>query len=75
MEEELAIPGSEETSMMQKAVPAPESLETSGTTSITTGEPSFDILWSLVIVLLVIVAGLIIELAIKNKKRETTKLS
>ena len=70
MEEELATPGSEETSMMQKAVPTPESLETSGTTSITTGEPSFDILWSLVIVLLVVVAGLIIELVIKNKKRE-----
>jgi len=75
MEEELAMPGSEETSMMQKAVPAPESLETSGPTTITTGEPSFDILWSLIIVLLVVVAGLIIELAIKNKKRETTKLS
>lgn len=75
MEEELAMPGSEETSMMQKAVPATESLETSGTTTITTGEPSFDILWSLVIVLLVVVAGLIIELVIKNKKRETTKLS
>jgi len=75
MEEELAMPGSEETSMMQKAVPAPESLDTSGTTAITTGEPSFDILWSLVIVLLVVVAGLIIELVIKNKKRETTKLS
>jgi DNA-binding transcriptional ArsR family regulator len=75
LEEELATPGSEETSMMQKAIPAPESLETSGTTSITTGEPSFDILWSLVIVLLVIVTGLVIELVIKNKKRETTKLS
>ncbi|MFI5406657.1 MAG: ArsR family transcriptional regulator, partial [Nitrososphaerales archaeon] len=75
MEEKLATPGSEETSMVQKAVPAPESLETSGTTPITTGEPSFDILWSLVIVLLVVVAGLIIELVIKNKKRETTKLS
>ena len=75
MEEELATPGSEETSMMQKTVPSPESLETSGTTSITTGESSFDILWSLVIVLLVIIAGLIIELAIKNKKRKTTKLS
>jgi len=75
MEEELAMPGSEETSMMQKGVPATESLETSGTTTITTGEPSFDILWSLVIVLLVVVAGLIIELVIKNKKRETTKLS
>ena len=75
MEEELVMPGSEETSMMQKAVPAPESLETPGTTTITTGEPSFDILWSLVIVLLVVVAGLIIELVIKNKKRETTKLS
>jgi len=75
MEEELAMPGSEETSMMQKAVPATESLETSGTTTITTGEPSFDILWSLVIVLLVVVAGLILELVIKNKKRETTKLS
>jgi len=75
MEEELVMPGSEETSMMQKAVPAPESLETSGTTTITTGEPSFDILWSLVIVLLVVVTGLIIELVIKNKKSETTKLS
>ena len=75
MEEELAMPGSEETSMMQKAVPAPESLETSEPTTITTGEPSFDILWSLVIVLLVVVAGLIIELVIKNKKSETTKLS
>jgi|SRR3989338_10177729 len=75
MEEELVMPGSEETSMMQKAVPAPESLETPGTTTITTGEPSFDILWSLVIVLLVVVAGLIIELVIKNKKSETTKLS
>ena len=75
MEEELVMPGSEETSMMQKAVPTPESLETSGTTSITTGEPSFDILWSLVIVLLVVVAGLIIELVIKNKKSQTTKLS
>ena len=75
MEEELATPGSEETSMMQKAVPAPESLETSEPTTITTGEPSFDILWSLVIVLLVVVAGLIIELVIKNKKSETTKLS
>ncbi|MGQ0792211.1 MAG: ArsR/SmtB family transcription factor [Nitrosopumilaceae archaeon] len=74
MEEELATSGSEETSMMQKAVPVPESLETSETTTITTGDPSFDILWSLVIVLLVIVAGLIIELVIKNKKRETTKL-
>jgi DNA-binding transcriptional ArsR family regulator len=69
MEEELAMPGSEETSMMQKAVPAPESSEISGTTTITMGEPSYDILWSLVIVLLVVVAGLIIELVIKNKKR------
>src|SRR3972149_4355423 len=49
--------------------------EISRTTTITTGEPSFDILWSLVIVLLVVVAGLIIELVIKNKKSQTTKLS
>lgn len=74
MEEKSAMPGSEETSMMQKAVPAPESLDTSGTATITTGEPSFDILWSLVIVLLVVVAGLIIELVIKNKKEKQQNL-
>jgi DNA-binding transcriptional ArsR family regulator len=75
MEDELAIRGSEETTMMQKSAPTSESLEAASTPAITTGEPSLDLLWSFVIVLLVVVAGLTIELLIKNKKEKTKNLT
>lgn len=75
VEDELAMRGSEETSMMQKSAPISESLEAASTSTIPTGEPSLDILWSFVVVLLVVVAGLTIELVIKNKKEKLKNLA
>ncbi len=74
VEDELAKRGSEETTMMQEAPTAAESFEAASSASFTTGEPSLDLVWSFVIVLLVIVAGLTIELVIKNKKEKLKNL-
>ena len=93
IEDDFAMRGSEETSMMQKSEPVteslevppssesleepliPESFDTANVGSVTTGEPSFDILWSIVIVLVIVVAGLTIELVIKNKKEKPKNLT
>lgn len=55
---------------MKSAVP--ESLDASQTSQLPmpTGEPSFDIVWSVVAVLCVIVAGLAIEVIISSRKKK-----
>jgi hypothetical protein len=53
----------------------PESLEMSQNTAQTpmqTGEPSFDVLWSVVAVLSVIIAGLVIEIIISSRKKKVS---
>jgi hypothetical protein len=68
MRDELAVP--EESTMMQKSIPPPEVSEASESAAFSTGEPSLDILWSIVVVLVVVVAGLITELLIKSRKEK-----
>ena len=61
--------------MMLKAAPAAEPVaEIPIQAQAPTGEFSFDILWSIVAVLAVIVVGLIIEILIKNKKEKQLKI-
>ena len=72
-DEQLTMSQPEGSEMLLKAVPAPESAEIPMQTQSPTGEFSFDILWSIVAVLSVIVAGLIIEILIKNKKEKHLK--
>ena len=72
-DEQLTMSQPEGSEMLLKAVPAPESAEIPMQAQSPTGEFSFDILWSIVSVLSVIVAGLIIEILIKNKKEKQLK--
>jgi len=72
-DEQLKMSTPEGSEMLLKAVPAPESAELPMQAQSPTGEFSFDILWSIVSVLSVIVAGLIIEILIKNKKEKHLK--
>jgi hypothetical protein len=72
-DEQLTMSQPEGSEMLLKAVPAPESAEMPMQAQSPTGEFSFDILWSIVAVLSVIVAGLIIEILIKNKKEKQLK--
>lgn len=72
-DEQLKMSTPEGSEMLLKAVPAPESAELPMQAQSPTGEFSFDILWSIVAVLSVIVAGLIIEILIKNKKEKHLK--
>jgi len=72
-DEQLKMSTPEGSEMLLKAVPAPESAELQMQAQSPTGEFSFDILWSIVAVLSVIVAGLIIEILIKNKKEKHLK--
>lgn len=72
-DEQLKMSPPEGSEMLLKAVPAPESAELPMQAQSPTGEFSFDILWSIVAVLSVIVAGLIIEILIKNKKEKHLK--
>ena len=72
-DEQLTMSAPEGSEMLLKAVPAPESAEMPMQAQSPTGEFSFDILWSIVAVLSVIVAGLIIEILIKNKKEKQLK--
>ena len=61
----------DEEMVMRSAVP--ESLEKEASQlPVQTGEPSFDVLSSVVVVLSVIVAGLIIEVIISSRKKKTT---
>ena len=50
----------------------PESLDASQTSQLPmpTGEPSFDIVWSIVAVLCVLVVGLAIEVIISSRKKK-----
>lgn len=72
-DEQLKMSAPEGSEMLLKSVPAPESAELPMQAQSPTGEFSFDILWSIVAVLSVIVAGLIIEILIKNKKEKHLK--
>jgi DNA-binding transcriptional ArsR family regulator len=72
-DEQLTMSQPEGAEMMLKAAPASESADVPMQTQAPTGEFSFDILWSIVAVLSVIVAGLIIEIIIKNKKEKQLK--
>lgn len=73
-DEQLTTSPQEGAEMMLKSVPAPEAAELPIQAQAPTGEFSFDILWSIVSVLSVIVAGLIIEILIKNKKEKQLKI-
>ena len=56
----------------------PESIETAKTTvqaQVGTGEPSFDVLWSVVSVLSVIIIGLVIEVIISSRKKKISNES
>jgi len=68
-DEHITMSQPEGSEMMLKAAPSP-SAELPIQSPAPTGEFSFDILWSIVAVLSVIVAGLIIEVLIKNKKEK-----
>ena len=73
-DEQLTMSQPEGAEMMLKAAPAAEPVEELPMQAqAPTGEFSFDILWSIVAVLSVIVAGLIIEILIKNKKEKQLK--
>jgi DNA-binding transcriptional ArsR family regulator len=72
---QLTMSQPEGAEMMLKAAPAAEPVEELPMQAqAPTGEFSFDILWSIVAVLAVIVAGLIIEILIKNKKEKQLKI-
>lgn len=74
-DEQLTMSQPEGAEMMLKAAPAAEPVEELPMQAqAPTGEFSFDILWSIVSVLAVIVAGLIIEILIKNKKEKQLKI-
>jgi hypothetical protein len=74
-DEQLTMSQPEGAEMMLKAAPAAEPVEELPMQAqAPTGEFSFDILWSIVAVLAVIVAGLIIEILIKNKKEKQLKI-
>jgi DNA-binding transcriptional ArsR family regulator len=74
-DEQLTMSQPEGAEMMLKAAPAAEPVEEIPMQAqAPTGEFSFDILWSIVAVLAVIVAGLIIEILIKNKKEKQLKI-
>lgn len=72
-DEQLTMSQPEGEEMMLKSAPAAEPTAEL-TAQAPTGEFSFDILWSIVAVLAVIVAGLIIEILIKNKKEKRLKI-
>jgi len=74
-DEQLTASQPEGAEMMLKSAPAAEPVEELPMQAqAPTGEFSFDILWSIVAVLAVIVAGLIIEILIKNKKEKQLKI-
>jgi len=73
-DEQLTMSQPEGAEMMLKAAPASESADVPMQAQAPTGEFSFDILWSIVAVLAVIVTGLIIEILIKNKKEKQLKI-
>jgi len=73
-DEQLTMSQPEGEEMMLKAAPASESADVPMQAQAPTGEFSFDILWSIVAVLSVIVAGLIIEILIKNRKEKQLKI-
>ncbi len=73
-DEQLPMSQPEGEEMMLKAAPASESADVPMQAQAPTGEFSFDILWSIVAVLSVIVAGLIIEILIKNRKEKQLKI-
>lgn len=73
-DEQLTMSQPEGAEMMLKAAPASESADVPMQAQAPTGEFSFDILWSIVAVLSVIVAGLIIEILIKNRKEKQLKI-
>jgi len=74
-DEQLTASQPEGAEMMLKSAPAAEPVEELPMQAqAPTGEFSFDILWSIVAVLEVIVAGLIIEILIKNKKEKQLKI-
>jgi DNA-binding transcriptional ArsR family regulator len=74
-DEQLTMSQPEGEEMMLKAAPAAEPVEELPMQAqAPTGEFSFDILWSIVAVLAVIVVGLIIEILIKNKKEKQLKI-
>lgn len=73
-DEQLTMSQPEGEEMMLKAAPASESADVPMQVQAPTGEFSFDILWSIVAVLSVIVAGLIIEILIKNRKEKQLKI-
>ena len=54
-------------SAMKSALP--ESTNIAETTSMQTGEPSFDIMWSIIAVFSVVVVGLVIEIIISSRKK------
>jgi hypothetical protein len=72
-DEQLTASQPEGAEMMLKSAPAAEPTAELPAQA-PTGEFSFDILWSIVAVLAVIVAGLIIEILIKNKKEKQLKI-
>jgi len=74
-DEQLTASQPEGAEMMLKSAPAAEPVEELPMQAqAPTGEFSSDILWSIVAVLAVIVAGLIIEILIKNKKEKQLKI-
>lgn len=73
-DEQLTMSQPEGAEMMLKAAPATESADVPMQAQAPSGEFSFDILWSIVAVLSVIVAGLIIEILIKNRKEKQLKI-
>jgi DNA-binding transcriptional ArsR family regulator len=74
-DEQLTMSQPEGAEMMLKAAPASEPVEELPMQAqAPTGEFSFDILWSIVAVLAVIVAGLVIEILIKNRKEKQLKI-
>ncbi|QUC64309.1 winged helix-turn-helix transcriptional regulator [Nitrosopumilus sp. K4] len=57
-------------SMFRSTLPKSEFQEEAAQITMQTGEPSYDILWSALAVLCVIVAGLVIEIIITSRKKK-----